>query len=114
MYKKLAVGIIIGLTMASGCKGNKNSPQPRPSKPLINAQVVALCIDSAFKTREADEECAHPVDSCCYLRYVKNDPAWPAELPAINEKLEDGRGFNKAPEGSAPVNIPPQGAIFER
>lgn len=114
MYKKLGVGIIICLTMASGCKGVTQRPTPRPSKPVISAQVVALCMDSAFKTREADEKCAHAVDDCCYLRYVINDPAWPAELPAINEKLEDGRGFNRPPEGSTPVNIPPQGAVFER
>lgn len=111
MRKALFIGLVV-LAMAADC--GKEAPKPRPSKPVIEAQEVALCIDSAFKTREADEKCAHAVDDCCYLRYVRNEEPWPRELPAIGEPLENGRGFIKPRPGSAPVNIPPQGAIFQR
>lgn len=114
MRKALCVLFIV-LAVGSGAADcSKKEPQPRPSKPVISAQEVVLCIDSAFKVREADEKCAHPVDNCCYLRYVRNQQPWPAELPAINERLEDGRGFTTPLPGSTPATIPPEGAIFQR
>lgn len=113
MRKALFIALAV-LAMAADCSKAK-TPAPNPSKPATNAQVVVLCVETPFNIRREDHWCgAQKVDDCCVLRYVKNDPAWPVELPAVGEELANGRGFVKPPAGSTPVNIPPEGAIFQR
>lgn len=106
------LALLFAVTMLAACAQKR---QPTKPKPVITAQEVKLCIDTAFQTRDRDELCDNDsATSCCTWRYVRNQEPWPLELPAINQVLEKGRGFAQPLPGSTPVTIPPEGAIFQR
>lgn len=114
------LAVLAVMSMAATCKKDERSGpgqwgSTRPPKPMIVAQEVQICVDTAFNTREKDEACKDTsATGCCVVRFLRNDPAWERELPAVKEVVDPGRAFSKPLPGSTPVTIPPEGAVFQR
>lgn len=110
-----AAAAFTAMNMA-GCK-QKEQPTPKPSKPLITADVVKLCIEKPFDIRREEHYCTKPIDDCCAWEYLIPVPdGREVELPAVGETLRLGQRYPKPPAGSAytPVTVPEQGAMWRK
>lgn len=107
----LAVTLTASLAVpVAGCEKKK---EHTPPKPIITAQEVEICVDVALNTRNPDMDCAdNSTAACCDWRYIRNNPAWPLELPAVGQIVDTGRAFLEPLPGSKPERIAPQGAVF--
>lgn len=98
---------------AADCSGEKATP--KPSKPLITAAVVKLCIEKPFDIRREGHYCTKPIDDCCAWEYLIPVPdGREVELPAVGETLRLGQRYPQPPAGSTPVIPPEQGAMWRK
>lgn len=112
MRRTLAAFAAASIMVCGACA--KQQPTPKPTKQLIDAKQVQLCIDLATRVRFEEHWCTQKQDGYTWV-YVLDDPTFPAELPAVAEVLQGGQA-RLQPEtgGAAPVLIPAEGAVFRR
>ena len=111
--RKVLLSVMATLIFATGC-GPAKPPQPGPSKSLITAQVVEICIEEATRIRFEYRICDNN-EAGFRMVYIPNTPRYPSELPALGEALKGKQDPMLAPpEGSTPERISDLGAVRPR
>lgn len=113
MRKALLITIAVFAMVTAACTKREREPQPWPSKPVITAQVVQMCMDLATRERFDDWWCGNSKDGFTWV-YIQDRPNFSPELPAIGEVLDGGRAQTDAPPGIMASRIPAEGAVFKR
>jgi hypothetical protein len=101
----LATILALGIAAQAGC--DKKSK----TRPLVTTQAVQICLDDTTLIRQEDERCEEGLNTFRWV-YVFDDPAWPAELPAVGEYIQGGRFTPVQPLGVTIGRVPREGGTF--
>jgi hypothetical protein len=119
-------GMLIVWTMAfiglCGMFSALTSGCTKRDKP-IETKWAIVCIDIATQIRQPDTTCATGEYAGYAWAWVRDDPSWPVDLPAVNDRLENGRYSWQRPIDPAtdqPIlnkqyeTVPEKGGAFKR
>lgn len=101
MIKKL--GIVAMSLMLAAC-GDKEAIISRD-------KVVRVCADIATQQRTVDGECEMRLDGVRWF-YIRYHDSWPLALPAVADRVENGRYTWEHTDKEDIVSIPQEGARF--
>jgi predicted small lipoprotein YifL len=110
MRKTLAL-LLAAAVLLAGCP--KKQPTFVPPKPPLEFTIVVVCTDIATFVRVPDQACLDGEPGYWWL-YIRDHPSWPAELPAVGERLENGRGDPALPIDGPIGHVPTEGGYFVR
>lgn len=114
--KNITIVAVLAAAFLSGCAPLDTNPTP-PPKPLptetVTAQVVQMCIDLSTAVRYTNKTCQDEIDGFTWV-YLVDDGHWPAYIPAVGQKLQNGRFRTQRPFGVDIVLAPDGGAYFPR
>jgi hypothetical protein len=104
-FTRTAAALVTVTLLASACSKREKV------RPLVNTQAVQICLDDVSLIRQEDQRCREGLDTFKWV-YVFDDPAWPAELPAVGEYIQGGRFTAIQPLGVTISTVPAEGGTF--